>query len=105
MVAKKYKQKLCQWAPRHRIDQEKPKKVTLGPKEPRPSQTAVSKYNAANSLMELHIEMWSSDTDMDVDEPTDLVRVQLRAPEVQPAFVNYGKRNGQLVKHTLITCF
>jgi phage FluMu gp28-like protein len=38
---------------------------------------------AAHYLMELHIEKGSADTDMNMDEPTGAVWVQLRAPEVR----------------------
>jgi hypothetical protein len=52
--------------------------------------------------MELHAEIQYVDTGIDVDEPTGPVAVRFRAPEVGPRRVNYGDRNGPVVKHNLI---
>jgi hypothetical protein len=38
-----------------------------------------------DSLMKLQVEMRSAETDMDVDEPTGPVGVQLKPPEIRPA--------------------
>jgi hypothetical protein len=43
---------------------------------------------AADSLIELLAEMRSADTDVDVDEPTGPVRVQLRAAELRLRCLN-----------------
>jgi hypothetical protein len=82
----------------HRVGQDKPRKVspTVAEKAKafrdrrnveRESACQPSTSNgaaAADSLMELHTEMRSADTDMNVDEATGAVWVQLRAPEVRP---------------------
>jgi recombination DNA repair RAD52 pathway protein len=52
--------------------------------------------------MELHVEMQSVDTDMDVEEPAGPVGFEFRALDVQALRVDYGNRNEQLVTHTSV---
>jgi hypothetical protein len=55
---------------------------------------------AADSLMELHIKMWSADTDMAVDKQMGLVGGSNSGhPRYNPLSVNYGNRNGLPVTH------
>jgi hypothetical protein len=86
-MARKYKQKSRQWKTVNRADQDKPRKVPLTGSERakacrdrrRAERESACQHNtsndatAADSLMELHVEMRSADTDTDVDEPTGWV--------------------------------
>jgi hypothetical protein len=89
-MARKHQQISRQRASIDRVDQDKPKMVLLTAAERakafrdrRRAEYKQCRYSR-QSLMELHVEMRSADTDKNVDESTDPEEVQLRAPKVRP---------------------
>jgi hypothetical protein len=114
-MVRKYKQTSRQRSSIDTADQDRPRKIPLTGAErakafrdrrraDRVSDCQPSTSNvatAADSMMELHVEMRSADIDMDVNEPMGPIRhprYGLRRPI-------YGTRNAPTVTHTSIVCF
>jgi hypothetical protein len=93
--------------PRTGAERAKPLKVRSGAERERTCQLSTSIVpKTVGSLMESRIEMRSADTDMDVEEPTIPVGVQLRTLELRPPQgVKYGIRNRSIAKQISIACF